>query len=118
MMPAPMVAMVSIGNSTRTKLPLIGSGETRAVAPNTNAMLAMLEPIALPIARPGALSNAAMVDTNISGAEVPKATIVRPISIGDMPKWPAVAQAPSIKRSALQISKPKPTRMAAIAIII
>ena len=118
MMPAPMVAMVSIGNSTRTKLPLIGSGETRAVAPNTKAMLAMLEPIALPMARPGALSSAAMVDTSISGAEVPKATIVRPISIGDMPKWPAVEDAPSTKRSALQMSKPRPIKMAAIAISI
>jgi len=59
-----------------------------------------------------------MVDTNISGAEVPKATTVRPISIGDMPKWPAVAEAPSTKRSALQISKPKPTKTAAIAINI
>ena len=49
-------------------------------------MLAILEPMALPMARPGELSNAAMVDTSISGAEVPKATIVRPISIGDMPK--------------------------------
>jgi hypothetical protein len=59
-----------------------------------------------------------MVDTSISGAEVPKATIVRPISIGDMPKWLAVAEAPSTKRSALQMSKPKPTKTAAIAISI
>jgi len=113
-----MVAMVNIGNSMRTKLPLIGIGETSAVAPNTNAILAILEPMALPMARPGAPSNAAIVETNISGAEVPKATMVRPISIGDIPKWPAVAEAPSTKRSALQMSKPKPTRTAAIAINI
>jgi hypothetical protein len=35
-----------------------------------------------------------------------------------MPKWLAVAEAPSTKRSALQMSKPKPTKTAAIAISI
>ena len=107
-----------MGNSTRTKLPFIGSGETSAVAPKTKAILAILEPMALPIASPGASSRAAIVETSISGAEVPKATIVRPINRGDMPRWLAVAEAPSTKRSALQISRIKPIKTAAMAISI
>ena len=75
-----------MGNSTRTKLPFIGNGETSAVAPKTKAKLAILDQMALPIASPGASSKAAIAETSISGAEVPKATIVKPINMGDMPR--------------------------------
>jgi hypothetical protein len=78
-------------------------------------MLAIFEPMALPTAKPGTWFQAAVADTNISGAEVPKAITVKPINIGDMPRWLAVAAAPSTKRSALQISKPRPKNTARAA---
>ncbi len=53
-----------------------------------------------------------MLATSISGAEVPKPTIVRPMMSGDTPKLRAVAEAPSTNRSALHISRPKPVRIA------
>src|SRR6056297_2056870 len=52
-------------------------------------------------------------ETTISGADVPKPTTTMPISSGGMPKWPATAAAPSIKRSALQSSRIKPQITAA-----
>ena len=42
----------------------------------------MFEPMALPKARPGCPCKDAMTETRISGADVAKATIVRPMSSG------------------------------------
>ncbi|MFT7193066.1 MAG: hypothetical protein ACI8U1_000682, partial [Rheinheimera aquimaris] len=52
---------------------------------------------------------AALAETSISGAEDPIATIVRPIIIGEIPAVRATDDAPNTKRSALQISKIRPT---------
>jgi hypothetical protein len=49
-----------------------------------------------------------MRETKISGAEVPKETIVKPMSSGDMPEFLAVAAAPITKRSALQTKTTSP----------
>ena len=58
--------------------------ERRAtVNPNTNPMLAILEPIIFPTAIPDLPSKVAFKLTINSGAEVPKETIVIPISNGD-----------------------------------
>jgi hypothetical protein len=43
-----------------------------ALTPSTNAILKILEPMALPMLSPVLPSIAAKPDTNISGAEVPK----------------------------------------------
>jgi hypothetical protein len=44
--------------------------------------------------------------------------MVRPISMGDMPRFSAMAAAPATNRSALQTSMIKPTNIAAEAISI
>ena len=77
--------------------------------------MAIFEPIALPTAKPPAPSNAAIVETNISGADVPNDTMVRPITNGEIPIKRAVAAAPSTKRSALQTRMTKPAKSAAMA---
>lgn len=84
-----------------------------AVAPRTKAILAIFDPIAFPTARWLAPSKAAVADTINSGAEVPKATTVRPTIIGVMPKCRAVATAPDTKRSALQTNTIRPRMTAA-----
>ena len=72
-------------------------------------MLAKFDPSALPTAMPLDASSAALADTNISGAEVPIDTTVRPIMSGERPKYSAIPDAPSTKRSALHTSTAIPT---------
>ena len=57
-------------------------------------MLKILEPTILPTARPSLFSKEDIAETNISGAEVPKATMVRPIAVGEIWKFRTVATAP------------------------
>jgi len=47
--------------------------------------LGILEPTRLPIANPEEPSNIALSDTTSSGADVPMATTVIPITSGDIP---------------------------------
>ena len=56
-----------------------------SVTPSTSPMLVMFEPSALPTASSPDPDNDAMMDTTISGADVPSETMVIPISSGDMP---------------------------------
>ena len=63
-------------------------------------MLNRLEPNEFPIANSGLFSRAATADEKISGADVPKATTVRPIINGDTPKFCAKPDAPSTNLSA------------------
>jgi hypothetical protein len=51
---------------------------------------------------------AAIADTTISGAEVPKPTTSIPINSGGIPAYLDVAAAPSTKRSALHSNKINP----------
>jgi hypothetical protein len=78
----------------------------------------MFDPTALPKASSGLPSAAAIADTNISGADVPKPTTIIPISKLGIPAYFALTAAPSTKRSALQISNAKPTKMARINKVI
>jgi hypothetical protein len=59
-------------------------------------------------------SKEASAKTNISGAEVPKPTMVNPTIKGEIPKLVAMLAAPSTKRSAPQIRIAKPMRIAII----
>ena len=74
-----------IGSSLRIISERTAIGLMSAVIPRINAILAMLEPNALPSAIPELPSSAAITDTIISGAEVPKPIINMPISSGDSP---------------------------------
>ena len=75
-------------------------------------MFVIFEPTALPIAKLDLSANAAIEETNISGAVVPKPTMTTPTTSGDIEKLRAVFDAPSTNLSALQMSNPKPNRMA------
>ena len=66
------------------------------------------EPSALPIANSGCPSTADTADEKISGAEVPNATIVRPIIRGEAPKFLARPEAPKTNLSAPQIKPMNP----------
>ena len=89
-----------------------------AVKPRTNAMLAILDPNALPTAVSTLPLNEAEAATIISGADEPIATIVKPISIGDKPMFFANAEAPWTKRSALQLKNKSPTKNITKALLI
>ncbi len=93
-------------------------GTTNAVMPSTRPILVILEPIALPSPIAGLPDQAAIPETSISGAEVPKPTMVRPMMRGEIPRLRAVAEAPITKRSAPQINRAKPIMMAAIEVSI
>ena len=56
----------------------MGIKPKRAAVPSTNAKLEMLEPITLPKAKSGAPFSAEFKLTKSSGADVRKATTVRP----------------------------------------
>ena len=99
----------SAGISRRNVADSSGIGRIVAVKPRTSPILTMLEPIALPNANPGSPRVAATMETRISGAEVAKATIVRPINRGWRPRLRAVAEAPCTNRSAPQIRSIRPT---------
>ena len=85
------------------------------VKPRIRAIFAMLEPMAFPIANSPAPDREAVIATRISGADVPKETMVRPTIMGDMPIFLAIDAAPATNRSALQIRTIKPTRINAVA---
>ena len=89
-----------IGNSRRKTAERTVSGASTAVAPSTSPIFTIFEPIALPIAKVGLPLNDATAETSISGADVAKPTMTSPTNSGCMPKWNAVAAAPSMKRSA------------------
>jgi hypothetical protein len=73
-------------------------------------MFAMFEPKTLPIAVSVFPCNADAAATNISGAEDPTATMVKPIKKGGSPILRAKAAAPKTKRSELHIKSNKPPR--------
>ena len=71
-------------------------------------MLVILEPKTLPKAIPALPLAEAIILTISSGVEVPKATIVSPITILEMPYFFAIEEEPSTKMSAPFINKTKP----------
>ena len=69
----------------------------------------MFEPMTLPRTISVEPEARAFIETASSGAEVPKAIIVRPIKVFETLKFEAVEEAPSTKRSAPLIKRTKPT---------
>ena len=111
---ASSVMASSIGNSRRRVSERTTSGLISAVTPRIRPTLAILDPSALPTASSVAPFSAALMDTIISGAEVPKPTTVKPMSSADTPRRCAVAAAPMTKRSAPHTSSAKPASTAVI----
>ncbi len=89
-------------------------GAKRAVVPKISPILAIFEPSAFPNAMPGLPSKAAITETSISGALVPKPTITIPMSKVGIPKCLAVATAPRMNLSALQTKRVSPTIIATL----
>jgi len=74
-------------------------GVIAAAMPNISRLLAMLEPMILPQAMPGALSNAASTLVTSSGIEVPKPTITKPTINGVTRAFSASCTAPRTSSS-------------------
>ena len=81
-------------------------------------MLNRLEPNEFPMANSGLFSRAATADEKISGADVPKATTVRPTIKGGTPKFCAKPDAPSTNLSAPQINPINPSIIINVAMSI
>ena len=71
-------------------------------------MLAILEPMAFPMASAVLPSSAATEPTSTSGAEVATPTMVTPMIMGEIFIERAMFAAPSTKRSAPKIKRPSP----------
>lgn len=76
------------------------SGYTSAATQSTSQVFAIFDPITFHKANSVCHFNAESIFTNSSGAEVPKATIVRPITSWEIPNLLARDQAPLTKTSA------------------
>lgn len=112
------VAINITGKSTNLVCLSIGIGKMRTVAPKTRAMFAMFEPITLPTAIPALSFKALVMLTINSGADVPNATIVIPITKGEIFTAFARATAPLTRNSPPKIKTIKPTRRKRILINI
>ena len=76
------------------------TGKMNALKPRTKPTLAIFEPTILPMAIEEASLTAAAKLTTISGSEVPKAIIVKPITSGDKPMRAAKSLPPRTIHSA------------------
>lgn len=101
-------ANIQKGISLNTVLFLTSSGYTTAVEPSINRVLVILEPIILLTAKSALPLKLAIMFTINSGAEVPKDTMVRPITKSLILNFCAMAVLPSTSQSAPLISKRKP----------
>ena len=79
-----------------------------ALIPNTSEILAILDPITFPIAISLVPFNAALTLTRSSGADVPKATTVKPINPALKPSLAAIEDAPSTKNLPPRSNIPRP----------
>ena len=79
---------------------LIFIGNINELRPNTNPTLAMFDTTTFHIAIGDEPSMAAAILTTNSGNEVPNATTVKPITIGDNPKYLANRPPPLTIKSA------------------
>lgn len=91
------------------------SGLIMAAIPSATPMLNMFEPSAFPMANSGSPSQAEAAEENISGADVPNATMVSPIINGEMPQFLASAEAPNTNLSAPQIKPINPRTMMTVS---
>ena len=100
-----MEAVIITGMSILTTRDVTWMAPSMAAMPNTSRTLAMLEPMMLPTASSVSSAATAWPTTASSGAEVPAATMVSPITIGLRPnraprpdaarttRWPATSRA-------------------------
>ena len=96
---------------------LMRIGRMTAARPIKRRMLMMLLPITLPISMSVLPLTRALIETASSGAPVPKATMVRPISCLETLKCDATDDDPDTNQSAPLIRKMKPTIRRMICII-
>src|SRR6056300_671705 len=78
----------------------------------------MFDPTTLPSAKPGASPSTAWIDTNNSGADVPKATTVRLTTKAEMPNRNARLTAPRTNASPARTRITKPKIAKAICAVI
>jgi DNA-directed RNA polymerase subunit H (RpoH/RPB5) len=81
-----------------------------AVTPSTKAKLQILDPITFPMVKSGLPERAAFTLTNNSGEEVPKATIVKPTTKGEILKRKAMLVDPLTKKSPPRIRTKSPAK--------
>ena len=86
MMLAAMSSIISYTEATFTVM-----GWMAAESPRIKSRLKTLEPTAFPTASPVSPFLAATMEVTSSGREVPTATMVRPISVSDIPKVLAIS---------------------------
>ena len=77
----------------------VAIGKITAGNASTSQMLAMLEPMMLPCARPGLSASAAWMPIRNSGIDVPKPTMRMPTSSGETFALYAAASAPRTRQS-------------------
>lgn len=99
---------IIIGQSLLRVATATGIGSIKAVKPNTNEILAMLEPTTFPMAISGEPCKAAFKLTINSGAEVPKETMVIPITNGESLNFAAIPTAPLTNTSPPPIKTANP----------
>ncbi len=81
----------------------------KADTPRINKIFVILLPTILPKARSAVPLKAPKRFTTSSGAEVPKATTVRPTTKGEIPNLTETEEAPLTSKSAPKIKTAKPT---------
>ena len=86
-------------------------GATKAATPTINSVLKMLLPTTLPTAKSEVPFKADTRLMHNSGMEVPKATMVRPMTIWGMRSRRAMDTAPSVMRSAPHKTSAMPAMM-------
>ena len=84
------------------------TGRSTAARARISPRLATFDPMTLPITRPVLPLTAPTIDTNSSGAEVPKATTVSPTMTGGTPKMRAMRLPPRISTQAPPTSRAMP----------
>ena len=102
-------ATIITGTSSRTSCCATISGVTKAATPRMKSTLKMLLPTTLPSARSAWPLKADITLTANSGALVPKATTVSPMTSGEIPHTAANREAPFTSHSALTTSRIKPS---------
>ena len=103
------VAMKPAGMSRRIETRLTSMGQIIELTPRMSRMFIVLLPMMLPMAKPGLpLAHENML-TIISGNDVPKATMVRPMISGDSLARTPMLDAPLTSQLAPKIKATKPT---------
>lgn len=112
------IARSDRGISFDTVLFLTARGKIIAETPRIKRVLEIFDPIILPRAIPVDSFQAAIELTISSGADVPKATIVKPMTKFDRPNFLAIEDDPSTKISAPLTKKTNPKMNNIIVIYI